>query len=378
MAEAFERLPEIRAEDVADLCLGSVFLATGGGGDPYVNQLLTEAALRSHGPVALVSPACLADGDLVLPLGEVGAPTVSLEQLPVGDEPLTALARYEAATDRTVSHLIPFEVGGANSVLPLVAAAARGLTVVDGDGMGRALPEAQMMTFAIAGVAPTPAVAVDYLGNGVTFDTASVDDYERQVRHLAMAMGGMIFTAEHGMSGAKARDCVVPDTLSFAVALGRLLRRRRGEARTLLPELQALFAASIYGVVRHLYTGKVVDIDRRISGGFDVGEATLAPVQGSDEPLKLSIRNEYLLARMGEQVLASVPDLIIVVDSETCTPINSERLGYGQRVTVIGVGCPPHYRTEAALKVVAPRCFGFDLDYVPLEDSVMVSAPGGH
>ncbi|HBK17823.1 MAG TPA: DUF917 domain-containing protein, partial [Gammaproteobacteria bacterium] len=38
-----------------------------------------------------------------------------------------------------------------------------------GDGMGRALPEAQMMTYAIAGVAPTPAVGVDYAGNVVTF-----------------------------------------------------------------------------------------------------------------------------------------------------------------------------------------------------------------
>ncbi len=374
MAEAFERLQKIQAEDVADLCLGSVFLATGGGGDPYVNQLLTEAALRSHGPVALVAASALPDAAWVLPLGEVGAPTVSLEQLPVGDEPLVALARYESATGRRVTHLIPFEVGGANSVLPLVAAAARGLPVVDGDGMGRALPEAQMMTFAIAGVPPTPAVAVDYLGNTVTFDTANVDDYERQVRHLAIAMGGMIFTAEHGMVGAHARGCVVPDTLSFAVGLGRLLRQRRGPAKDLLPELEALFASSSYGILRHLYTGKVVDIDRRVQGGFDIGEATLAPLRGPGEPLTIAIRNEYLLASCNDRVLASVPDLIVVVDSETATPINAERLAYGQRVSVLGIGCPGHYRSEPALRVVGPRCFGFDCDYVPIED--LPAGPG--
>ena len=73
-------------------------------------------------------------------------------------------------------------------------------------------------------------------------------------------------------------------------------------------------------------------------------------------------------ARVGERVVASVPDLICMVDHETSTPINSERLRYGQRVTVIGIGCPPHFRTPKALAVVAPRCFGFDLDYVPIED----------
>jgi len=50
---ASPRIDVIEVRDVADLCRGSVFLATGGGGDPYVNQLLTEQALREFGPVRL-------------------------------------------------------------------------------------------------------------------------------------------------------------------------------------------------------------------------------------------------------------------------------------------------------------------------------------
>jgi len=363
----------ITADDVAALCRGSVFLATGGGGDPYVQQLLTERVLREAGPVRLVPPATLRDEDFVLPLGEVGAPTVSLEQLPVGDEPERALVAYEAMTGRSPTHIIPFEIGGANSVVPLVAAAQRGLPVVDGDGMGRALPEAQMMTFAIEGAQPTPAVGVDHLGNRVLFDGTDAthqdaEAYERQVRAMAVAMGGMIFTAEHGMDGALARRAVVPGTLSFAVAVGRLLEAHRGRATALLEPLQALFAASSYGEVRLLYSGKVVESTSRVIGGFDVGEARLDPLVGEGAPLTIRIKNEYLLAMRGDDVLASVPDLITVVDHETSRPINSERLRYGQRVSVFAIGCPPHYRTDRALAVVAPRCFGFDLDYVPLED----------
>ena len=83
--------------------------------------------------------------------------------------------------------------------------------------------------------------------------------------------------------------------------------------------------------------------------------------------MTISIKNEFLVATVGDHVVASVPDLITMVDHETSSPINSERVHYGQRVTVFGIGCPPHYRSEKALNVVAPRNFGFDFDFVPIE-----------
>jgi DUF917 family protein len=68
-----------------------------------------------------------------------------------------------------------------------------------------------------------------------------------------------------------------------------------------------------------------------------------------------------LLATIDGKVLVSVPDLIVIVDYETSAPINAER------VAVFAIGCPAFFRSAAALEVVSPRCFGFDIDYVPLE-----------
>lgn len=357
----------ITHEDIANLCKGSVFLATGGGGDPYISQILVQQALRKYGPVELVALADLPDDAFVVAIGEVGAPTVSLEQLPIGTECLDVIDRFEAWVGRSITHIVSFEVGGANSVIPLIAAAARGIPLIDGDGMARALPEAQMMTFAIEGVRPTPAVAVDYAGGCVYFETADTRLYERQVRNIAMAMGGMIFTAEHPMTAAEARRAIVPGTISFALELGRTLSANFGNAKQVAAPLSELFGRSDYGVFRHLYTGKVVDINRKIVGGFDVGEAVIEAAGDDAAPLHLSIKNEFLVATVGNRVLASVPDLITMVDHETSSPINSERVHYGQRVTVFGIGCPPHYRTQRALEVVAPRAFGFDFDYVPIE-----------
>ena len=353
--------------DIAELCTGSVFLATGGGGDPYVSQILVQEALKKYGPVDLVSLSDLPDDAFVVAIGEVGAPTVSLEQLPIGTECLDVVDRFEAWVGRKITHIVSFEVGGANSVIPLITAAARNIPLIDGDGMGRALPEAQMMTFAIEGVKPGPAVAVDYTGGCVYFDTSDTLLYERQVRNIAMAMGGMVFTAEHPMTAEEARRAIVPGTISFALELGRVLNSNYGNARQVEAPLRELFERSDYGILKHLYTGKIVDIKRKIVGGFDVGEAMIESVGGDEPPMTISIKNEFLVATVDGKVVASVPDLITMVDHETSSPINSERVHYGQRVSVFAVGCPPHYRSERALEVVAPRAFGFDFDFVPIE-----------
>ena len=225
-----------------------------------------------------------------------------------------------------------------------------------------------MMSYAIAGLKPTPAVAYDYAGNTATFEVSTTDVYERFIRSFSMAAGGMVTAAEHPMTGAELKRSVIPETLSFSVRLGGVLRENRGQADRLLKPLQEVFAPSIYGECRLIFTGKVIDKATRIIGGYDIGEATIEAFDGAGANLTVNIKNEYLLAKLGDKVVASVPDLITIVDYETGTPINAERLRYGQRVSVFATGCPEFYRSKAALKVVAPRCFGFDIDYVPLEE----------
>ncbi len=355
------------SELLEDLSAGAVFLATGGGGDPYVAKLIAEQALNRYGPVDLINPEELADDAYVVAIGGVGAPTVSLELLPSIDEAQRTLRAFEAYSGRKVDAIVSFEIGGGNSLTPIVAAAAAGLPVVDGDGMGRALPEAQMMTYPITGVLPTPAVATDYQGAVTEFDTPDIMTFEQEIRRCAMVSGGMITSAEHPMTGRQLKDSVIPGTVSFSIKLGQLLRQNRGNAHRMLEPLSTLFRDSIYGDLFHLYTGKVIDSSTTVIGGFDVGVAQIGSFAGDSEPLTINIKNEYLVAKQGDRLLASVPDLITVVDYETSTPINAERLRFGQRVSVFGVGCPAFYRTQKALRYVAPQCFGFPFDYEPIE-----------
>ena len=45
---------KITASDIDDLALGAVFLATGGGGDPYLPTLIAKETLAQTGGVTLI------------------------------------------------------------------------------------------------------------------------------------------------------------------------------------------------------------------------------------------------------------------------------------------------------------------------------------
>ena len=355
----------IGADDLDALAIGSVFLATGGGGDPYIPKLITANALKEFGSAEIIAPDDLSDDAFVCAIGSVGAPTVSLELLPSIDEASGALAAFEEHMGRKVDAIAAFEIGGGNSLIPLLAAATRNLPMIDGDGMARALPEAQMMTYAMAGIPPTPSVSYDYMGKVRHFDCPDPLEYEGIIRECAVESGGMITTVEHPMSGSQCKQAIIPGTLSFALKLGRLLEQNRGPAEAIADRLSQVFEGTIYGACRIVFSGKVSAKSSRVVGGYDVGEATVEPQDGSAHPMKITIKNEYLLAQVGEDIVASVPDLIVILDAETSTPINAERLRYGQRIAVFAIGAPAVLKTPEALKVVGPQYFGFTHEYDP-------------
>jgi DUF917 family protein len=308
----------------------------------------------------------LPDDGLVMPCGGIGAPTVSVEKIENGDEGARLREHLEFLTGRRVVALMAAEIGGSNGLLPICWAARMGLPVADADGMGRAFPEVPQVTMHLAGISPSPAVMTDERGNLVLFQTISGHWMERLERAAAVEFGGAASSTEFSMTVAQARGATVRDSVSLAIRIGETIgRAATSPVEALIAELGAF----------RLIGGKILDVERRTTSGFARGSVVIEGL-GADAGrlIRLELQNENLVALERGQVLASVPDLITVLDSETADAIVTERIAYGQRVTVIAFGCDPVWRTEKGIAVAGPRAFGYEFDYVPVEELAGASA----
>ena len=351
-----------------DIALGAAILGTGGGGDPELGKLLAAQAIRRHGPVPVSEMGEVPDDALIVPVSMMGAPAVAHEKLP-SIHPVAGIVRsLTAVLGRPAEYTMAAEIGGISALLPVAAAAELGIPLVDADMMGRAFPELPMVIPSIFGVPANPMTVGDDWGNAVVIDGVDNHHNERIARALCVEMGASVLMALYTMTGEQARPVVVQGTLSLAERLGRSVR----EAREVHGDPIAAAMRLLGG--RRLYSGKVSDLARRTESGFTQMRATITGLGDHTGLLTIGSQNEHLVAwrgsadaPAGDTLLASTPDLIMILDTETGSPITTESLRFGSRVTVMAAPCDPRYRSEAALAVVGPRAFGYDLEYVPIE-----------
>jgi DUF917 family protein len=353
---------EIREEDVEDIATGAAILGTGGGGDPFIGKLMAIQAIREHGPVRVADPDEVPDDALVIPSAMMGAPTVMVEKIPKGDEPVNAFQALERHFGKRAFATMSIEAGGLNSTVPLGVAARLGIPLVDADGMGRAFPEIQMVTPTMHGVSATPMSMADEKGNALFLHTIDNKWTERLSRVVTVEMGGSAIIALYAMDGSTLRKSCVLRSMSRIRSIGRELREARRQKKD---AVEAVLRAT--GGFE-LFRGKIVDVERRTLKGFARGTARLDGLGDyGGEKLAIDFQNENLVARSDGDVVASVPDLITVLDAETGQPVTTEGLRYGYRCVVISIPCDPKWRTPEGLALVGPRYFGYDVEYEPIE-----------
>jgi len=342
------------------LARGCAVLGTGGGGDRQIGLLLALQALEEFGPTELVDLDDLDDDALIMPCGMVGAPTVHIEKIENGGEGEVLRDHLEQLSGHKVVALMPAEIGGSNGLLPLCWAGRMGLPVVDADGMGRAFPEIPQVTMHLAGIDPSPGVMTDERGNVLVFRAISGAWMERLERSAAVEFGGAGAATEYTMTVGQARSATVRGTYTLAIKIGDALDSAVGDPMAALVAVTGGFV---------VLSGKVTDVERRTTKGFVRGSVVIEGLGGdAGRLLRIEIQNENLVALEQGRVLASVPDLITVLDSETADAIPTERIRYGQRVTVIAMPCAPIWRSAFGLEMAGPRAFGYDFDYVPVEE----------
>ena len=359
-------LSEIGLDDIQPLAIGAGILGTGGGGNPYLGSLQLRELIKQRSPQCVINPHDLPDDALLAVVGGIGAPTVSIEKLSEGTEMLRAIRLLENHLRQPLDAIAIAEIGGANSMQPLIAGLQAGIPTVDSDSMGRAFPEIQMSSFLFDGGARvSPFAMADARGTAVVVPH-TVDDFwaERIARNLATSMGARAGLAACVMSGKHLKATGVHFTLTLAHALGKRVQQAQRDGE----DVPAVIATVLDGSV--ILRGRIVDLDRRTTKGFARGSVTIHSFDDTDV-LRIEFQNEFLIATINGEIRVTVPDLICIVTDETGEPVTTELLRYGTRVAVLAVPAPDQLKTENALKIVGPAAFGYDVSFQPLEGGVI-------
>lgn len=367
---------EIHREDINALALGSSLLGCGGGGNAYYGQLVARQTISPDTAVRVIDVEELARDQLAVSCAGIGAPLVLLEKGPSLIALRAGFEAIEKSLGGRVGAFVAAEVGGLQSLLPLIMAALTGKPLLDGDGMGRAFPELQMCTFAIYGTRPGLPLVISgdqgllfklgrlpfalHSGGRGRFAQASTLLIERLLRRYCARKGGLIYMTNPFDCESMQRT-LVRGSIRLALDIGLAVEEARKQ--------NADPVAAVLGASggRLMFRGKTVDLERRFRGGHDWG--TLA-IEGLEDyrgmRASIAFKNEYLVLTIGARPVLTVPDLITLVEAESGIPITSDLARPGLRVSVVGMQSSPLLRSPEALAVVGPRAFGYELDFIPL------------
>lgn len=342
------------------LAIGSAILGSGGGGDPSYDILMAKYQIEQCGPIHLLDIQELDENALVVPLAFMGAPLVSIEKIPSGREFIQMMPILEKTMGKSPTVLMPAEIGGGNAFTPLTAACQLGLPVLDADTIGRAFPELQMSSCSVFGHPSDPAFITDSFGNTTVIHAKNSLTVEKLARQITIAMGSSSAIAIYLMSGTQAKKMTVPGSISRAIEIGGAFLKARKEKTS---PVEAVLAVT--GGIK-IISGKIVDIHQTVEGGFLTGYVM---IQKEGLSCKMIYKNEYLMALCNDKVVATTPDILMLLEQETGKPITSESLQFGLQVELIALPSPSIWKTPQGLSLVGPQAFGLNAEYKPIGTS---------
>ena len=343
---------KLTIEDIDDLAAGATLLGTGGGGDPYVGKLLVKQAIADHGSAKIVEPDDLPEKGRVLTTAIIGAPTVMLEKIPAGTEFRAGIGALAAYLGEDPVALMPIEVGGVNTLVPIATAVELGIPIVDADGMRRAFPNQK----ADRDDSVHPARA--HGGAAVEHNQKA----EALARAVVVELGMANAISCYPMTVGDVRRAGIHGSITYCTEVGRRLAQIKQGAEGAWRELLDYTDAAL------IFSGKVIDIDRRTTEGFARGTVVLEHLEDATRTMRVEIQNENLIAFEDGKAVVTVPDLLCLLDYESTDPMTTESLAYGQRLNVLAMPCAPEWHRDGMLELVGPRAFGYDIDYVDFRE----------
>ena len=366
-------------QDLEDYIIGAVILGTGGGGSGARGKDLVKHAFEKGLEFKLADLDEFDDEDMLCIISGVGGGVPEEARKKV--EPyahlrdtdpearfrhsLKSIEELEKYIGKKFASFVPSETGGGNGVMPMYLNALVGNPSVDGDSAGRAKPEIGISLTHVAGIPMAP-ISMLTPFKEVVIAKSVIDDYRGEdiTRHVAVASGGGVTATRSSGTVKQFKNGIARNQVSRCIKIGAAIR----EAREAGEDPKDAFLEASGGV--KVFEGTCTGYDAEGKGGFNWGHWYIKG-EGDYEghELKVWYKNENLVSWLDGEQFIVCPDLICIVDTETCEGHSNFRSAdnKGKKVTVFGVRAIDLWRTPKGIEVFGPRHFGFDLDYVPME-----------
>ena len=282
-----------------------------------------------------------------------------------GSSMAEAVKVLEIYLGEKIGGIVAAELGAFNSPAPLVSGARLGIPVVDGDYAGRAIPDEMQTTPFLHGKHSWPFVSVDEWGN-TTIVKYTLNPYmgERIGKMLAVAAFGATEIAANPYPANEMKDVLVRGTLTKSFELGQAMRQARESGED---PIEAAIAQT--GGWR-LFEGIVTRKEWEDRDGYMFGTIHLSGTGDYEgQTLDVWFKNENHVTWLNGKPWICSPDLVTLAYKENGLGTTNTLIDEGDEIVAVGIKGLESFRTEFGLNQAAgPRYFGFDIDYVPIEE----------
>ncbi|KUJ08498.1 uncharacterized protein LY89DRAFT_332024 [Mollisia scopiformis] len=381
------RVWHLSETDAHYISIGCYILGCAGGGTPYASYLQTRQLLRDGGKIRIIDIDDLPADAQCGPVAGMGSPIIAIEKLG-GDMILHAMQEMEKHLNIKFTAVLTAEIGGSNGMAPLLLSSSTyyDIPCIDADLMGRAFPSFEMSSLFIGAddinhLLPASLSSGD--GTNMTLtsakDAASVD---KVLRASCITMGLAAGISARPTTKSELQQYGIPKSMSLSWRLGRavLHARTRGTIATVHEDLIQEFGGP--QSASKVFEGKVVGVGQSVHKGHSYGTLVIEKLKdyekdndgGSKDngPEKVSIpfinenlRVEAVYASGEKKILATVPDLIMVLDTLSGEAVGVPEYRYGLKVMVMIAAAHPLWTSKRGLEIAGPKAFGYNMEFDP-------------
>jgi uncharacterized protein len=329
--------------DIQNILSGATFLGTGGGGRYDVAKKLAQ----DINAVEIQDIDLIKNTDLFITIFGIGGLKKKGKVEEVNKRNLDILSEI---LNQKPKYLIPVEIGPVSVMNVLKTASLLKLPVLDGDLVGcRAAPEIYLEAITLRNVNRLPIVASNSEGETIILDkTSSIENIETVLRDFSERSRSKVYVAGYPLYKDMIVDCMGKNSITYTLKVGEIMNKS-----TTLPYLiKSLKTLDINFVDQGIITAQ----EEFNCTGFTAGKLT---IKTKFDTYEIFYKNEFLVLLKNNNIYATCPDSILVLDENQRIGLNNSDDNVQKRVSIFSKKAIDIWRTNKGKALFSPEKLGF-------------------